>query len=417
MLYSRTFQQLYELLSETDNITTERVKHHLTCRKDQLHDIGSTFGTPSDASQKKVEDGTVVLADGITLRTNPSDAEYVRVISKEFNIDQVQALILIHSYIYDRDATSIASDTAAQELLEIITPFYRAERIAALRILIPLLCASQDIYGSLYAVANEVLPQILQDEPQFVEALLSDYTRRTKDRVPDKLGDDPKAAMSWAKQNLKEQLLMLEVLFWTVWGHVACDGPLMVKILEAAYSTSLGSSQANTMFLLDEESLQIQQDSAALWIVLILEAFKLDTVVESSNNLRTTYLASDDCLKKLHELISSHTDSRYACIYFVWAFLLCRLSNSNDSIQTSFLETLSTSDDQQNPANRKPVYLQMLKACLSPDAGLLQLIFSLLTKSPLFVTSVAWKTGSWLCDPNATAFRSVIKGRQRDVSE
>lgn len=102
MLHSRTFQQLYELLSETDNIQTKRVKHHLTCRKDQLHDIGSTFGTPSDASQKTVEDGTVVLADGITLRTNPSDAEYVRVISKEFNIDQVQALILIHSYIYDR---------------------------------------------------------------------------------------------------------------------------------------------------------------------------------------------------------------------------------------------------------------------------------------------------------------------------
>jgi len=337
------------------------------------------------------------------------------VISKEFNVDQVQALILIHSYTYDRGATSITSDTAAQELVEIITPFYRAERIAALRILIPLLRASQDVYGSLYTVSNEVLPQILQDEPQFVEALLSDYTRRTKDGVPDKLRDDPKVAMSWAKQNLKEQLLMLEVLFWIVWSHVSCDGPLMVKILEAAYSTSLGSSQANTMFLLDEESLQLQQDSAALWIVLTLEAFKLDKVAESSNNPRTTYLASNDCLKKLHELISSHTDSRYACIYLAWAFLLCRLSN--DPMQTSFLETLSASDDRQDPTNRKPVYFQMFEACLSPDAGLLQLIFSLLTKSPLFVTSVAWKTGSWLCDPNAIAFRSVINGRQCDVSE
>jgi len=415
VLYFRTFQQLYELLNETDNIKTKQVKHHLTCRKDQLHNIGSTFGIPSDASQKKVEDGNVVLADGITLRTNPSDTEYVRVISNEFSVDQVQALILIHSFTYDRGATSIASDTAAQELLEIITPFYRAERIAALRILVPLLRASQDAYGSLYAIANEVLPQILQDEPQFVEALLSDYTRRTKDRVPDKLRDDPKEAMSWAKQNLKEQLLMLEVLFWLVWGYVSCDGPLMIKILEAAYSTSLGSSQANTMFLLDEECLQLQQDSAALWIIVILEAFKLDKVVESSNNLRMTYLASNDCLKRLHELISSHTDSRYVCMYLAWAFLLCRLSN--DPMQTSFLETLSTSDDRQDQPNRKPVYLQMLQACLSPDAGLLQLIFSLLTKSPLFVTSVAWKTGSWLCDPNAIAYRSVIKSRQCNVSK
>ncbi|KIJ97273.1 hypothetical protein K443DRAFT_105919, partial [Laccaria amethystina LaAM-08-1] len=45
-----------------------------------------------------------------------------------------------------------------------------------------------------------------------------------------------------------------------------------------------------------------------------------------------------------------------------------------------------------------------------PEAGLFNLLGSLLTNSPLFVTAVSWRTGSSISDPNAVAFRSVLKG-------
>ena len=59
----------------------------------------------------------------------------------------------------------------------------------------------------------------------------------------------------------------------------------------------------------------------------------------------------------------------------------------------------------------------MTKTCLDPDAGLFQLLITLLTNTPLFVASLAWKTGSAITDPNAVAFRSVLKGMSTTLSK
>lgn len=284
-----------------------------------------------------------------------------------------------------------------------------------MRVLIPLFRAQENLDNPLSGLASDFLPQIVQDGPKFVEMLLSGYTRRTQEVVPEGLRDSPKAATSWAKQGVKEQLVLLEVLFWTMWGYVPCEGPLVVKIYEAAYSTNLGSSQTNGTLLLDEESVQLQQDLAALWILVTIEILELENVAGSEfiQSLHepqptNTYLASPDSLEKLHGLVISHGDSQFACTYLAWTFVLSRLADSPS--HASFLESVSNSAGPHFSKNKEPVYSQMLQACLSPDAGLFQLILSLLTKSPLFVTAVAWKTGSWITDPNAIAFRSVLKG-------
>ncbi|KAF9445018.1 hypothetical protein P691DRAFT_777875 [Macrolepiota fuliginosa MF-IS2] len=412
-----TYQQLHGILSsQVDSVPIEQVKEYLTLRKDQLSNIENPFGTPSDASKKNIESGSVTLADGVTLRTDITDKEYIYAISEKFQIDQVQALIFLRSFFYNEGIPFISSDTSiTQELLEAITPFFLAERLAAIRVLIPLFRTKENSDDPLSEVASEILPQIIQDGPKFAETLLHEYTRRTKEEVPEKLRGDPKAATSWAKQSVKEQLVLLETLFWTMWEYVPCSGPLVVKIFEAAYSTNLGSSQTNGTLLLDEESTQLQQDLAALWILITIEVLELENVAEpesiapiDESRSQTTYLASSDSLKRLHEQVVSHGDSQFACTYLAWTFVLSRLAGS--PTYAPFLESLSTSNGRPFSKSKGPIHAHMLQSCLSPEAGLFQLILSLLTKSPLFVTAVAWKTGSWITDPNAIAFRSLLKG-------
>ncbi|TFK66507.1 hypothetical protein BDN72DRAFT_917479 [Pluteus cervinus] len=176
----------------------------------------------------------------------------------------------------------------------------------------------------------------------------------------------PLSTSRWAKQNFKEQLVLLELLFWVMWGYAPCDGPLVEKIFRTAYDVNLGSTQANATLLLDEESTQLQQDCAALWILICVEVLELETVgsetVELSNN------------------------------------------PSHKNFYLSSLEAQEPSRDQDSP------HVEMCKACLGPEVGLLNLLHSLLTQSPLFVTAVAWKAASTVTDPNAIAFRSVLKG-------
>jgi len=220
---------------------------------------------------------------------------------------------------------------------------------------------------------------------------------------------------------------MLEVLFWTMWGYVPCDGPLVVQIFEAAYDTNLGSSQQNGMLLLDEESVQLQQDSAAFWILITIEVLELETVAEpgsveiSANpTRRDIYTSSPDSLKRIHELVTSHGDSQHACTYLAWAFVVSRLSSTVADLEEipdtyrPFFELLLPNLTRSYSKDREPTHVLMSRTCLEPDVGLFKLILTLLTNSPLFVTAVAWKTGSTVTDPNAIAFRSVVKGVQCD---
>jgi nuclear pore complex protein Nup188 len=79
-----------------------------------------------------------------------------------------------------------------------------------------------------------------------------------------------------------------------------------------------------------------------------------------------------------------------------------------DSYRSFFDSTLAP---PTRGKEREPIHVLMGRMALSNGVGLFKLLQTLLTSSPLFVTAMAWKTGSTVTDPNAIAFRSVLKGQ------
>ncbi|KAG7099843.1 hypothetical protein E1B28_001650 [Marasmius oreades] len=229
-------------------------------------------------------------------------------------------------------------------------------------------------------------------------------------------------ASRWAKQNAKEQLVMLEVLFWTLWGSVACDGATVEKIFESAYASNLGSEQENATLLLDDEGVRLNEDRGSLWIIITIEVLELETVAEptmleisDAPANKDFYTSSPKSLQRIHDLVSSREQPQFACTYLAWAFVVSRISSaalqlgkmpdSYRPLLESFLPQLGAYSK-----DREPIHVLMSRKCLDPKAGLFPLMSTLLTASPLFVTSVAWRTGTTITDPNAIAFRSVFKG-------
>ncbi|KIJ16423.1 hypothetical protein PAXINDRAFT_155115 [Paxillus involutus ATCC 200175] len=78
-----------------------------------------------------------------------------------------------------------------------------------------------------------------------------------------------------------------------------------------------------------------------------------------------------------------------------------------DSYRSFFDSTLAP---PTRGKEREPIHILMGRMALSNGVGLFKLLQTLLTSSPLFDTAMAWKTGSTVTDPNAIAFRSVLKG-------
>ncbi|KAJ3512033.1 hypothetical protein NLJ89_g3758 [Agrocybe chaxingu] len=416
-----SYSQLLSSLSPgvQDGLNPNQIRSYLEPRKNQLGNVSNTFRKPSDASKKKIESGSVTLPDGIEIRVENADKEHIYAVSARFDIDQVQALILLRSFLYNQGMPPISDpdDTSvmAAELVEAITPFYYSELLDSFRVLIPLLRAKESAEDTLCEVATNVLPQIIPDGPKFAQTLIDEYTRKTREKLPEKYREHPRAATQWAKQNLKEQLVLLEVLFWTMWGYVPCSGHLVEAIFEAAFSANFGSVQANNTLLLDEESAQILQDSAALWILITIEILQLEIMGEElplqiQGSLE--YFANPESLKRIHDLITSHTDSQYSCGYLAWTYVVSRITSRAEATldlpegYKLFLEYVNPSTNRA----REPIVAQMTRAVLDPEAGLLKLIENLLTGTALFVTTIAWRTGSSITDPNAVAYRSVLKG-------
>jgi len=419
----RTYSQVHAIVAGVqEGVRPEQVQEYLKPRIKQLGNVVDTFGKPNAASKKIIESGSVTLPDGVVIRVETADKEVVFAISSKLDIDEIQALILIRSFLYDQGLPSGVESTSgmADEIYEAFHPFYLSERLHTYRVLIPLFRAREDSEDPFYQVAQTMLPQIIPDGPKFAESLISEYVRKTEVKLPEKYTHDPKSATIWAKQNLKEQLVLLEVLFWTMWGFVPCTGKLVLQILEASYKAVLGSVQENITLLLDDESLHLQQDCAAIWILINVEILELETVGEPGainfSESGDAYYSSPETLKRLHDLITSHTDSQYSATYLSWAYVLYNFSAAaaqTSEIPPSFqsvLDHINQPAGRSYPKDRELIHTQMAKASLDAEVGVLSLLLNLLTKSSLFVTSAAWKSGSSITDPNAIAYRSVVKG-------
>lgn len=403
----------------------DQISQKITPRVSQIRNVAKPYGKPTPASRKALESGSITLPDGCILQVDDASKEFAIALSSHFDIDEIQAFILLRSFLYNEglsiNAGSSSDKSFVEELIVAITPFYYSERLFVLRVLIPLFRAQENSADPVHELALKSLPEILPDGRAFADALIAEYLRKTEESIPNTLSEDPRAASRWVKQNAREQLTMLEVLFWTMWGYVPCEGDLVVKLLEAAYNTNLGSSQQSSTLLLDEEGMQVLQDISGLWILITIEVLELERVAEpdgieilATPANKALYTASPESLKQIHELVTSNPENRYACTYLAWAFVLSRISakiNDMKEVPDSYRSFYdSTQTHTSRGKEREATHILMTRVALGEEVGLFKLLHNLLTTSPLFVTAVAWKVGSTVTDPNAIAFRSVLKG-------
>lgn len=412
-----------------ENTTIEQLAEFLELRIQRLRNISEPFGLPSDASRKQVESGTVTLNDNVALVSDQRVGEAALAVSKEFNIDEVEALLLVRSWLFNEGFSGKEKEEMqAAEVVEAIQSFYYAERLHKLRIIHALFQACSGRNQLIGGLAGEMLPTIIQDVPKFVDEIITVYIRRSQAPIPENLRSDVKKASLWAKHNSQEQLILLEVLFWTMWDFHPCDGPMVVKIYEAAYSTNLGANQMNATLLLDDGASQTQQDIAAMWIMITLEVLELERVADPHDmqlSLDTEdtriYWLSPECLQKIHNVVTSHTDSQFACTYVAWAFFLSRFVAVCGTLPEipptyrEFYDTIVPPLDRSYAKSKGPAHVLMADAAMQPEVGLLPLLLTLLTNSPLFVPLCAWRTASAVTDPNPVAFRSVFKGKLRYI--
>ncbi|KIY69357.1 hypothetical protein CYLTODRAFT_393808 [Cylindrobasidium torrendii FP15055 ss-10] len=423
-----TYGQLHEYLSgRLEGTSPTKVEAILAPRVKQLQSFQHPFGTPSTASRQKIQSGSVTLEDGVVFSIEETNKEFIFAISAAFKIDEVHAFILLRSFMYNQGFPALDDSKLplAEACVEAITPFYLSERLSVLRVLVPLFRAREDENDPAHKVSQLFLPKVLSDGPKFVQQILAEYTRKSREGFDKPLAQNAKQAYEWAKQNLKEQLCLLELLFWTMWGAVRCTGPLVEAILTTAFSTNLGNDYADSPIFFGAEAQVIEQDLAVMWNLITVEILELENLSDPDvtiiNAVPSTtddwYFTDPKSLERIHQLILKYDSSQFVCTHLAWTYTLTRVTTAATKLTSP--QSQPGSPIILPPAwlpfiqalgGNRPIHAAILESCLRVDNHLFQMLHHMLTASPFFVTMLAFKADSSVTDTNVIAFRSVLKG-------
>jgi nuclear pore complex protein Nup188 len=132
--------------------------------------------------------------------------------------------------------------------------------------------------------------------------------------------------------------------------------------------------------------------------------------ISGPTSTESMYTSHPDSLKHIRQLVTFHGDSNYAAVYLTWTSIVVHLEMTVLALDDcppayqSFFDSLDVQTGRPFSKNHEPIYTLMLQRVLDPSVGLLNLLLSLLTTSPFFVTSIAWKTDSSISELNAVAY-------------
>jgi nuclear pore complex protein Nup188 len=341
------------------------------------------FGGPSPASRKKIESGKVKLGDGYEIVLEGEDKRYILAISDFFGLDECEAAILFRAFLYNQGLPLIKADEASfndlvEELLEKIQPYYFEERLSVLRIPIPLFRARVNPLDPLHELSVKFLDELFPtraEKETFLKNVVTQFRRRRDQDITPRVLANPRRAATFARQAIREQLLMLDLVFWIQWDFVSPGTDQVLELWQLGADAALGLSHKYGQLLLDAEAKRLLEDLAAMWILVCLESLNLEpagrTEESEENQLGSQGLAA------LNKITSSHQGD------WTWAPLATALAllPNNTVVEEAVFHP-------------------------SPFATLIHLM-----STSVFNTAVAWGSDSPLCEPSAIAYRSVLRGK------
>jgi nuclear pore complex protein Nup188 len=378
----------------------------------QLQKWVDPFGKPSPESKKRLESGEVKLVDGSTTRVSDEEKQESLKISARFQLDEVEALVLLRSCFAHADLSSLDSSTNGSttyeaELEGALETYYFEQRHHLLRVFLSLLAASGDPDHPFHVPASDATQTLIPNYESFALDLLNELHRRAQQTLPPSITADPLTASRWARQAAREQLCLLEVLFAVLWEINPCPPELVLKVFEVLFSSDFGQAQANSNHLMEEEGSQLLDDLESFWVLIALQLLALDSVIGRST-MRNSLLGDPKTLLALHNLILSsfRTLPRYGPLIMAWGIILSHFTISNASEPkpgplASFFEVIVP------PAPATPLYQKCAEIALSEDIGLFAYVLRLLN-SPALSSAASAKRSSAVTTPNSFPYRLTI---------
>ncbi|KDN50995.1 hypothetical protein RSAG8_00624, partial [Rhizoctonia solani AG-8 WAC10335] len=309
------------------------------------------------------------------------------------------------------------------ELQDALETYYFEQRHHLLRVFLSLLAASVDPNHPFHISATDTTQSLMPDYGTFSLDLLDEIERRARQPLPSSVTSQPLAASRWARQSIREQLCLLEILFAVLWEINPCPSALVLRVFEILFALDFGQTQVNANYLMDEEGSQLLADLECFWVLIVLQTIALDDVI-GRDTMKDSLLEDPKTLLSLHNLILSsfrtkprysplimawgisQNPTRYSPLIMAWGIVLFHFTNADTPEPKSgplatFFETIVP------PTPAAPLYQQCAEIALGEETALFPYLLQLLN-SPALNSSASSRNASAVTTPNSFPYRLAI---------
>ncbi|CDU24343.1 uncharacterized protein SPSC_03414 [Sporisorium scitamineum] len=464
-----SYQDIFEHLElARHQRNADHIRSLLVERKDHLKSCLQPFpvspGTQYGSSSDSLPPSTLKLSDGSSHTLQDDTRKLCKDIADQYHISHQHAFTLLQTFLASdhrhsqgvqdvlrshmqatpptpvkgraarpKDASSRLSKTtqstdvatSTSDLLDAFNIFFFEERMYLLRTISSLIRITEDLNHDYFQLANNIL-DLFADEA-FALSCINHFTSLVNLSLPDSIRQQPRYSSLWAKQILREQFSLLEIVFLLFYGRLSPSPSPLLAILRAVHETEVGRRQANLGFF-DNEATETVECVSHLLVLIAVEMLSLEEVMDGLDLVQ----ASDEHISKhpqsleqaLDLLSNTSADPLQAPILLAWALVFHRLEDALAAHYdaTDFDTSLEPTELAAQLANviktndgGPPLWRRLAQAAFAPELRLFEMLMSLLA-SPLLTSSNGASTPA-VAGPSALAYRAVFKGLLLSITE
>ncbi|KAI8817534.1 nucleoporin subcomplex protein binding to Pom34-domain-containing protein [Fimicolochytrium jonesii] len=349
------------------NCTRETFVYNLNSHREALLGGIGGYKAPNEESARKVRE-----------RAEKPKADFLAKMSTLMHLDAVQCESILETCIKDDleapavrrriDWSQMKQINYNDEMLVVaMQQQYLNEREETLLALVAIIRAADDEEHRFYEDILTFVQGMFQDSEAAGERLLKQLDIVISGEIPPQVAADPEWARTWANQFVREQRVLLQIIFLVYYSVAPCSSTLASRFLRSLIEDfDFGRSQSNES-LLNEEASAITKHISDLCVMVSIELMRLNELIDATNLDTAPFADSPDAIKQIygaieHSIVASHGRSDpIAPVMMAWGVLMQAvhpyLEQFNDGPQAEVCKFIEENVNIGVPYSRTPQLL------------------------------------------------------------
>ncbi|KAI9010899.1 nucleoporin subcomplex protein binding to Pom34-domain-containing protein [Phycomyces nitens] len=369
--FAGTYQKLFDTIERgVDQCSTDLLQTLLEEKSNSLSLGLKAFNEPSSQSRLKLKVGTNISIEGKTIVLNKEEVELVQTLSIFLDLNELQCALLWNAYRQENDndlesakmiyGYQMCEDT---ELILRFTIYYFQDRIAILQCVTSLIRISREPSHPYTQIAKNTV-QAINVHAEFADRMISQLKTLVRFDVPSQFFANPLWAATRARQNLKEEIAILEMLF-IIHAFEPCPPKRVFTIIQEFEANCFGIHQTCGRLLSHQDADLFNRLSFMCELVAVqvlgLERLAIEIIGDGQAGQEKTLLQSPEIIIDINSVVAFLGNSAsHSTFMLAWSYFLCclnsKLATSNgalgayEDVQKLFKGTLTVTPAKLLPS-------------------------------------------------------------------